>query len=90
MTNHLITVAEAAQLKGVSRSAIYKAIEQGRLNSQRVLGRVALSRHDVMEWPASPTAGRPKGQRVSDAVKDKISKSQKRRWDQRKKRSNDS
>ena len=73
-----------AELKGLSRSAIYKAIEDGRLKSRRVLGHVALSRTEVLKWQPSPTTGWPKGKSVSEEAKAKISESQKQRWKQRK------
>lgn len=84
MISNLITVAEAAQLKSVSRSTIYNAIKDGRLKSQRVLGHVALSRREVERWQPSATTGWPKGKRVSEEAKAKISESQKRRWQKRK------
>jgi len=83
MQSKLITVAEAAQQKGVSRSAIYKAIKQGRLNAQQVLGKTALSHEEVARWQAGST-GWPKGRNVSVEAKAKISESQKRRWSARK------
>ena len=81
---NLITVAEAAQLKGVSRSAIYKAISQGRLNARRVLGKVALDRNEVVAWIPLEFKGRNKGTPMSEEIKTKISESQKRRWARRK------
>lgn len=80
MNSELITAAEAATLKGVSRTAIYKAIQQGRLNSLRLLGRIALSRDEVVRWQPSSNLGWPKGRPVSEEVKAKISQSQKQRW----------
>lgn len=84
MNGKLITVAEAAEQKQVSRSAIYKAIEQGRLHAQWVFGRVVLSRIEVMRWHPHTSAGWPKGKKMSDEAKAKISESQKRRWATRK------
>ncbi len=42
-----ITVQQAALHRGVSHTAIYKAIHDGRLASAIVLGRLAVRRHDV-------------------------------------------
>ena len=86
MISKLITVAEAAQLKGVSRTTIYNAINDGRLKSQRVLVHVALSHSEVERWQPSATTGWPKGKRVSEEAKAKISESQKQRWKRRKAR----
>jgi len=65
---NLMTVEEAAALKGVSIATLYKAIREGRLPSQRVLGRVGLLRADVEAYEPQrggprPGSGRPrKGQ----------------------------
>lgn len=42
-----LTPAEAAERKGVARSAIYKAIREGRLPSEQMLGRVAVKVTDL-------------------------------------------
>jgi excisionase family DNA binding protein len=84
MISALITVAEAAQLKGVSRTTIYNAIKDGRLKSQKILGHVALVRSEVERWQPSPQTGWPKGKRVSEEAKSKISQTQKQRWVTRK------
>lgn len=75
-----MTVAEAARQKRVSRSAIYKAIEQKRLKSQWVLGRMALSHEEITLWQPHTKPGWPKGKPVSEETKARISESQKRRW----------
>lgn len=85
----LLTVREAARSKGVSVAAIYKAIEDGRLNAVKVLDRVALRRVDVMKYEpvryagragAKGRGGRPKGLSMSDETRARISKGQARRW----------
>ena len=80
----LITVAEAAQLKGISHSAVSKAISQGRLNTRRVLGRMALDRNEIMAWLPLESKGRRKGTPMTEETKARISESQKRRWAQSK------
>jgi excisionase family DNA binding protein len=87
MNIKLLTVAEAAKKKGVSRSAIYKAIDQGRIKAQITLGRLALSEDDVRQWQPHIVAGWPKGKKVSAETKAKISASQKCRWAKRKEKS---
>lgn len=42
-----VTVAEAAELRGVSRAAIHELVQRGRLRSERMLGRVLLYRNEV-------------------------------------------
>jgi excisionase family DNA binding protein len=71
----LITVSEAAVRKGVSRWAIYKAIADGRLRSQKELGKVALREKDVDKWQPAPSRGRRSGSRLSEETKGKISRS---------------
>lgn len=86
MTNtKLLTPLEAAQLKGVSRVAIYAAIREGRLPHRQVLGRIAVREADVVAWQPMPHIGRRKGARLSDEARERISQAQKRRWEQRKK-----
>ncbi len=85
MNGPFITVAEAAKQKQVSRSAIYKAIEQGRLQAQWIFGRMVLPRADVTRWQPHTRAGWPKGRKMSGEAKAKISESQKERWAKRKK-----
>lgn len=84
MTQKLLTAAEAAQLKGVSRAAIYSAIAEGRLPHQRVLGRLAVREADVLAWMPQPYSGRRKGTPMSPEAKARISEGQKRRWAKRK------
>ena len=80
MQPDLLTPAQAAQLKGVSRTTIYSAIAEGRLPCVRVLGRLALEKADVLEWTPRKNAGRPRGIIVSDDTRKKMSESHKRRW----------
>ena len=85
MSSSLLSVSQAATLKGVTRSAVYAAISRGDLDSQRVLGHVAVTEADVNAWqPIGHKKGRPKGTPMTEEVKSRISLSQKRRWQQRK------
>jgi excisionase family DNA binding protein len=43
----LITVSDAAKIRGVSRQAIHALIERGRLRSVSMFGRVLLYRSEV-------------------------------------------
>jgi excisionase family DNA binding protein len=47
---NFITVAEAAEIRRVSRSAIHELIQRGRLKSERILGRVVLFRAEVEQF----------------------------------------
>jgi excisionase family DNA binding protein len=84
MADDWLTAAEAAQLKGVTRSAVYKAIAQKNLLAERVLGRLALRRAELEVWKPKERRGRRKGTRMSDEARERISQGQKRRWEQRK------
>ena len=46
----LITIKEAATLRGVSRSAILQLIQRGRLKSETVLGKHLVYRNDLEEF----------------------------------------
>jgi excisionase family DNA binding protein len=86
MNEKLLTVSQAATLKKVSRSAIYKAISEGRLPHRLVLGHTALREVDVLAWTP---VGRSKGTPRSEEVKAKISASQRIRWQRRKGKDSD-
>ena len=51
--DELITVTEAAQLRGVSRAAIHELVQRGRLRSEKRFGRVLLYRNEVTEFEKS-------------------------------------
>jgi len=54
-----ISQAEAARIRGVSRQAIAKLVQNGRLHSIKVGGHVLVNREDVETFePGKP--GRPK------------------------------
>jgi len=91
MPQKLITVSEAARLKGVTRTAIYGAIKDGRLPHTRVLGHLGLKEADVMAWTPREyggrpgvKGGRPRGTPVSAETKAQIAQAQRRRWARRK------
>jgi excisionase family DNA binding protein len=61
-SNDLITQAEAARLRGVTRAAINDLIKRGKLKVKRVGSVVFLSRRDVQNY--TPEAGgRPAGRK---------------------------
>ena len=45
--SNFVTVTEAANMRGVSRSAIHELVQLGRLRSKRMFGRVLLYRSEV-------------------------------------------
>ena len=87
----LLSVPEVAKLKGVSPSGVYLAVQEGRLPSCRVLGKIGIRRADAEAWTPISYRGRPgaNGRRkpgipMSEEAKRKLSDSQKERWRQRK------
>ena len=92
METGLLTVDEAAQLKGVTRAAIYAAVKEGRLPHERVLRRIGLRRQDVEAWQPIASAGRSgvgsrggrkRGTRHSQETRARIAEAARRRWAQR-------
>ena len=76
-----LTPAEAATLRGVSRAAVYKAVEQGRLPHRIILSRIAVRESDVLTWADSGARpGRPKGIPMSADAKAIVAQAQRRRW----------
>lgn len=57
-----VSVAEAAALLGIHRSAVYQAIRAGQLRAVRVMGKKALHRADVLAYTPRHYKGRsPQG-----------------------------
>ena len=81
MATKLLTITQAAKYKGVSRNAIYQAIEGKRLPSRVSLVRVVVREEDLDAW--TPKKGQPKGKPLSKVHKARISEAQKRRWAKR-------
>ena len=53
-----VSVAEAALLLGIHRSAVYQAIRAGQFQVVRVMGKKALCRADVLTYIPRPYKGR--------------------------------
>jgi hypothetical protein len=81
MLPQLLTVTEVARLKGLSRTAVYNAMNRGALPYTNLLGKRAVKASDAKKWrPTGKKTGRPKGIAVSSETKRKISEGQKERW----------
>lgn len=83
MSAELLTVSEVARRKGVSRSAVYKALSQGRLRGQRVLDKLGVDAAEADCWVPHQSGGRRKGTPMSEEGKARISAGQKQRWARR-------
>lgn len=57
--NDLISQAEAARLRGVSRQAISNLVRRGKLKTYDVAGRQLLRKSEVMNYEMKP-GGRPR------------------------------
>lgn len=57
--NEFVTVAEAADLRGVSRAAIHELVQRGRLRSERMLGRVLLYKSEVESFEKGKPGPKP-------------------------------
>ncbi len=55
----LITQAEAARLRGVTRAAISKLVGKGKLKAERIAGNVLVYRKEVLSFTPAPS-GRPR------------------------------
>ena len=64
--NDIVTPAQAAKLKGVSRTAIYNALGDGRLQSVRILGRIGIARSVLKAWQPQAQVGRPIGRPMTE------------------------
>ncbi|GAB6043470.1 helix-turn-helix domain-containing protein [Endothiovibrio diazotrophicus] len=59
LISDLISQSEAARLRGCSRQAISKLVQNGKLRGYEVAGRILVSRTEVERFQAGK-AGRPK------------------------------
>ena len=91
MKHTLLTVSQAAKLRGVSRAAVYLAIAQKRLRHSHTLGHLVVREADVIAWGgvAGAKRGRPKGNPLSPEHKARIAEAQKKRWAKRKNESDE-
>ena len=83
MNDQYLSVSQVANLKGVSRNAVYKAVREGRLVSTKLVGVVAIRRSDAEAWSARSRTGRKTGKPTSEEAKAKISVAQRLRWQKR-------
>ncbi len=60
-TDDLLTITEAASALGISRAALYDAIQNGRLAAVTVLGKQVLRRADVAAYEPRSYRDRPGG-----------------------------
>lgn len=67
-TDTLLTVSQAARLKGVTRTTIYNAIASKRLRTVQALGRTAIQESDLKASDIGQgKSGRPAGKPLSAA-----------------------
>jgi predicted DNA-binding transcriptional regulator AlpA len=85
MKQTLLTVQQAAELKGVSAKAIYAAIAAKRLPRRYRQGSLVVREADILAWESlKKKGGRPKGRPMTPEQKARISAAQKERWAKRK------
>ncbi len=87
MNDAYLSVSQVAQLKDVSRNAVYKAVREGRLVSMQIVG-IAIRRVDAESWTPKSRTGRRTGKPATQETKTKISEAQKARWQKRKQGTN--
>ena len=74
----LLSITEAANLRGTSRASVFQLVERGRLNKESILGRTYVYRDEITNFKAGkpgPALGtrynrKPKGS-LSDAEQNK-------------------
>lgn len=84
MNPQYLSVTQVAELKKISRNAVYKAVSQGRLPATKIGGFVVIRVADVETWIPKVRTGRRKGVSVSEETKAKIAQAQRLRWQKRK------
>jgi excisionase family DNA binding protein len=64
---NLVTVVQAAKALGISRYAVYKAIDEGRLEAVEVLGKLGIPRRALKKYhpnKAKIRAGQARAQKL--------------------------
>ena len=84
MNDQYLSVTQVANKKQVSRNAVYKAIQEGRLPSMQIAGLVVVKFKDAEAWMPKARTGRRSGSKSSDETKAKIAEAQRLRWQKRK------
>ncbi len=74
----MLTVQQAAEILGVAASAVYNALNDGRLPYEEVFGRKVIKRQDAEAYKArtqseGKRADRPKGSKNQPKVEDAAS-----------------
>jgi hypothetical protein len=75
MSDELITLTEAAEIRGISVSAVSHLVKRGRIRSEERYGKVLVYRSDIKNFEPV-RAGWPKGK--SRKPKDEASKTRKK------------
>jgi len=57
--NDLISQAEAARIRGVSRQAISSLVQRGKISGYEIAGRVLVSRKEVENFERGPSGPKP-------------------------------
>lgn len=84
MNDQYLSVTQVANQKQVSRNAVYKAIQEGRLPSTQIAGLVVVKFQDAESWQPKARTGRRSGVKSSDETKAKIAEAQRLRWQKKK------
>ncbi|BCM94111.1 hypothetical protein IAD21_06014 [Abditibacteriota bacterium] len=84
MQDDYLSATQVTQLKGVSRNAVYKAIQEGRLAAILIADHVAIPREAALAWTPKARTGRRQGIQATEETKAKMATSQRKRWQQRK------
>lgn len=90
MAEKLLTISAVARIKGVSRTTVYNAIASGRLTNLNSEGPPVLREIEVNAWVPERAGGARNVSPMSKAAKERLSESQKRRWEKRKMHDNSS
>ena len=85
MNDQYLSVTQVVNQKQVSRNAVYRAIQEGRLPSTQIAGLTVVKFQDAEAWQPKARTGRRSGIKSSDETKAKIAEAQRLRWQRRKK-----
>ena len=81
----LLDIAQAAERVGISTKALYAALARGSVPRRYSKGNLVVRESELLAWREQKSrGGRPRGQKLSEEAKQRISVANKQRWAERK------
>jgi excisionase family DNA binding protein len=70
-TENYLTISDAAERRGVSIAAVYKAIREERISKEKILGRVVVKKDEIDAYPFGSYTPKETGEKIVRAHKER-------------------